>query len=55
MSKQQTDEHYRGSEKKRQAFIYIDQLIGYETAKEDLDALELLKDLRAIIELHWGK
>jgi len=34
---------------------YIDQLIGYEIAKEDKRCVEVLKDLRSIIELHWGK
>ncbi|KKL03978.1 hypothetical protein LCGC14_2620650 [marine sediment metagenome] len=48
-------EHYTGSKYHKGALGLIDKLIGYETAKNDILALELLKDLRAIIELHWGK
>ena len=49
------NEHYTGSVHKKAALGHIDQLIGYETAKEDNMALEVLKDLRVNIELHWGK
>ena len=46
-------EHYIGSRCQKDALGLTDQLIGYETAKNDEDALELLKKLRVIIELHW--
>ena len=49
------EEHYKGSRKQKDALAHVDQLIGYETAKEDERAIEVLKDLRLIIELHWGK
>ena len=48
-------EHYTGSRHKKDALGSIDQLIGYETAKEDKRCIEILKDLRANVELHWGE
>ena len=48
-------EHYIGTKHQKDALRHIDQLIGYETAKEDKEAIEVLKDLRFIIELLWGK
>lgn len=48
-------EHYSGSAYQKEALGYVDELIGYETAKEDKLAIKVLKDLRFIIELHWGK
>jgi len=50
-----SQEHYSGSKQQKEALGYTDQLIGYETAKDDKHALEMLKDLRVIIELYWGK
>jgi len=40
---------------KQKALNIVDQLIGYNTAKEDELSLEVLKDLRKIVELHWGE
>ncbi len=40
---------------KQSALNIVDQLIGYNTAKKDALALEVLKELREIVELHWGK
>ena len=48
-------EHYTGTEQQKNALGYIDQLIGYETASEEKRCVEILKDLRTIIELYWGK
>ncbi len=54
------DEHYKGSKHKKEALGIVDEFIGLHTAKaqyEELSikAVEILKDLRANIELHWGK
>nr|BDI55225.1 MAG: hypothetical protein [uncultured archaeon] len=48
-------EHYSGSKCQKEALGHVDELIGYETAKEDKVSIEVLKDLRCIIELHWGE
>jgi len=48
-------EHYTGSKKKKSALGIVDQLIGYNNAKEDELVLEVLRDLREIVELHWGE
>ena len=40
---------------KQNALNIVDQLIGYNTAKEDELSLEVLRDLREIVELHWGE
>lgn len=40
---------------KQNALNIVDQLIGYNTGKEDALTLEVLRDLREIIELHWGE
>ena len=54
------DEHYKGSEDKKKALLIVDQFIGIHTAKAEYEefnikAVEVLKDLREIVELHWGK
>ena len=54
------DEHYKGSKHKKEALGIVDEFIGLHTAKAEYEelsikAVEILKDLRANIELHWGK
>ena len=54
------NEHYSGSRYKKDALGIIDEFIGLHTAKAEYEevsvkAVEVLKDLREIIELHWGK
>ena len=51
---------YKKTNYKQDALNIIDQFIGLHTAKAeyeefDIKAVEVLKDLRANIELHWGK
>ena len=63
------DEHYKGSKHKKEALGIVDEFIGFHTAKAEyigfhttkadeeinIKAVEVLKDLRANIELHWGE
>lgn len=54
------EEHYSGSRHKKDALGIVDEFIGLHTAKAEYEeisvkAVEVLKDLREIIELHWGE
>jgi len=51
---------YKETNYKQDALNIVDQFIGLHTAKAEYEelsikAVEVLKDLRANIELHWGK
>ncbi len=60
---------YKKTNYKQDALNIVDQFIGFHTAKAEyigfhttkadeeinIKAVEVLKDLRANIELHWGK